>query len=227
MLHSVTGFLSSEEVPPSNRQDATSSTTEVPIAQLHRRLRKVMRSEELLFVLREPGALRIPLDQKEAQILLGTNAATYERLCKVGHLPTSLIGRDYFEPLLQHHTFWDLQRCSLSIAHSIRTYPQMQMLDSFLDAIAYLVEASQCTLHTLFATIEAARTLVASLVQSRSTESDKLVAHRSEGFSIAVEVFSDLACYGQYCRRRMRNELWPDARSPESLAVHFQDRRQV
>lgn len=169
-------------------------------------IQQLFKDIDLLFVIKEPGVLRIALDKEEALALMMIDEHNYLHFCDSGQLSLSSTGREYFEPLSPHHTFWDLLQFRLSNLLSARTACERKMVEEFLDAIANLFEIGQCVIDILKGVLEEAHYFDERMKAHFNLAKLFDLQLSNERNLLGITLLSDLARYGKYCRHRMHLE---------------------
>jgi hypothetical protein len=157
----------------------------------------------LRFVLEEPGLLRLALDSKEVQVVLEICDQKYANACINGRLLSSNTGRDYFEPILRYHSFWDVLRFRLQEEVKIRDAEKMQLLEELLEAVADILESEVCPETSLSWIFEEAHAFGKRLFVMDNTSPRFLTAF---GKSIGEAVALEFSRFGNYCRGRIRDK---------------------
>jgi hypothetical protein len=158
----------------------------------------------LLFVLREPGLLRIALDPVEVQACLKVDEKQYAAACLECRLTSTQIGRDYFDTAIKHHTFWDLLHFQLNQKLSIRRGQEEDALQDFLEQIATEADGFPHGASTIDNVIENAFSLARRL--KAIDKAVPSIPRRIDGLTIGKFVTVELSKFGTYCRNRMRDE---------------------
>lgn len=87
--------------------------------------------------------LRLNLDPIETMEILGISLEEYEKIYVAGSLRKAHSTREYFEPVLAAHSFWDIVAYKLTSACNLTHHPQRELVDDVLDYIAACIEDDQ------------------------------------------------------------------------------------
>lgn len=203
MLHSTTFF----SLP--NNSAGVGVLPGKALADIKKRLPSRIRTSSLAidpglrFVLEEPGLLRLALDSKEVQVILEICDQKYANACINGRLLSSNTGRDYFEPILRHHSFWDVLRFRLQEEVKIRGADKMLLLEELLEAVAVILDSELRPETSLSWIFDEAHAFGKRLLVMENVSPRLLTAF---GKSIGEAVALEFSRFGSYCRRRIRDK---------------------
>jgi hypothetical protein len=154
----------------------------------------------------QPRLLSLALDPVETMYILGLVPTQYARFCATGHLKSVAIARDFFEPSMRFHSFWDLLHFRFLTFFAIADPMAKLAFDEFFDQIAMALEFdSESNATSFWDHLDDILTSLLDSLEVTSVVFENSTQRKNAQNSVRICVISSLSEFGSFCLHRMAN----------------------